>query len=134
MTSHDVVSRLRRATGESMIGHLGTLDPMATGVLPMLLGKFTRLAQFFGPMPKAYTGAIRFGFSTDTYDAEGMPIAPGSEWLPSEAQIQTAAISFRGVVEQIPPPFSAKKVDGKRAYQAARKGESIALKSVPVRI
>jgi tRNA pseudouridine55 synthase len=134
MTSHDVVARVRRITGESSIGHLGTLDPMATGVLPLLLGKFTRLAQFFGPMPKAYTGAIRFGFSTDTYDAEGMPIAPGSEWLPSETQIQSAATAFRGVVEQMPPHFSAKKVDGKRAYQAARKGESIALKAVPIRI
>lgn len=134
VTSHDVVSRLRRITGESAIGHLGTLDPMATGVLPMLLGKFTRLAQFFGPMPKTYTGSIRFGFSTDTYDAEGMPVAPGSDWLPSESQIQSAAATFRGELQQMPPAFSAKKVEGKRAYQAARKGETLALKPVPVRI
>src|SRR5277367_6657510 len=97
MTSHDVVSRLRRATGESMIGHLGTLDPMATGVLPVLLGKYTRLAQFFGPMPKAYTGAIRFGFATDTYDAEGTPLVPVKMGvpLPSNQEIQAAAVHFR---------------------------------------
>src|ERR1700731_1514381 len=71
MTSHDVVAIVRRATGEKSIGHLGTLDPMATGVLPLLLGRFTRLAQFFGQAEKEYTGHIRFGFSTDTYDADG---------------------------------------------------------------
>ncbi len=71
MTSHDVVARVRRATGEQSVGHLGTLDPMATGVLPLLLGKYTRLAQFFGTSEKAYAGTIRFGFATDTYDAEG---------------------------------------------------------------
>ena len=71
MTSHDVVSRLRKITGEKSIGHLGTLDPMATGVLPLVLGKFTRLAQYFSSAEKSYSGAIRFGFATDTYDAEG---------------------------------------------------------------
>ena len=133
MTSHDVVAKLRRATGESAIGHLGTLDPMATGVLPVLLGKYTRLAQFFGPLIKAYSGAIRFGFATDTYDAEGMPVSPGGP-LPSDAEIQAAAVCFRGQVEQTPPAFSAKKVEGKRAYEAARKGESIALKPVTLTI
>src|ERR1700676_1086034 len=73
MTSHDVVSIVRRATGERSVGHLGTLDPMATGVLPLLLGKYTRLAQFFGPAEKGYEGSIRFGFATDTFDAEGTP-------------------------------------------------------------
>ena len=76
MTSHDVVSRVRRITGESTTGHLGTLDPMATGVLPVLMGKYTRLAQFFGPLVKTYTGTVRFGFATDTYDADGTPAAP----------------------------------------------------------
>src|ERR1700678_3330130 len=115
MTSHDVVSRVRRATGESATGHLGTLDPMATGVLPVLLGKFTRLAQFFGPLTKTYTGSIRFGFATDTYDADGIPAPPPvmAAQLPSSDQLQAAAALFRGQVEQIPPPFSAKKVDGK---------------------
>src|SRR6201996_2549380 len=130
MTSHDLVSRLRRATGESMIGHLGTLDPMATGVLPLLLGKYTRLAQFFGPMPKAYTGAIRFGFATDTYDADGITVGPVATSLPTNEEIQAAAFHFRGQVEQTPPPFSAKKVDGKPAYKSARRGETVALKPV----
>ena len=134
MTSHDVVSRVRRATGESMIGHLGTLDPMATGVLPLLMGKFTRLAQFFGPMPKAYTGAIRFGFATDTYDAEGTPVAPAANCLPADEEIKAAAAHFFGQVEQTPPPFSAKKVDGKPAYKAARRGETVVLKPVSLMI
>ncbi len=132
MTSHDAVSRLRRATGESTIGHLGTLDPLATGVLPVLLGKYTRLAQFFGPLPKTYTGAIRFGFATDTYDADGVPVAPAAMGvpLPSNHEIQAAAALFRGQVEQTPPPFSAKKIDGKAAYKSARRGESVVLKPV----
>jgi tRNA pseudouridine55 synthase len=136
MTSHDVVSRLRRATGESMIGHLGTLDPLATGVLPVLLGKYTRLAQFFGPLPKTYTGVIRFGFATDTYDADGVPVAPAAMGvpLPSNQEIQATAALFRGQVEQTPPPFSAKKVDGKPAYKSARRGESVALKPVSLLI
>jgi tRNA pseudouridine55 synthase len=134
MTSHDVVSRLRRATGESMVGHLGTLDPLATGVLPLLLGKYTRLAQFFGPLPKTYTGAIRFGFATDTYDADGIPVPPLAATLPSNDEIQAGAAHFRGQVEQIPPPFSAKKVDGKPAYKAARRGETVPLKPVSLLI
>jgi tRNA pseudouridine55 synthase len=136
MTSHDVVSRLRRATGESMIGHLGTLDPMATGVLPVLLGKYTRLAQFFGPLPKTYTGSIRFGFATDTYDAEGTPALPAVMGvpLPSNQAIQAATAYFRGQVEQTPPPFSAKKVDGKPAYKSARRGETVVLKPVSLLI
>src|SRR5580704_5435212 len=73
LTSHDVVDIVRRATGERSIGHLGTLDPMATGVLPLLLGKYTRLAQFFATADKSYEGTIRFGFATDTFDAEGTP-------------------------------------------------------------
>jgi tRNA pseudouridine55 synthase len=136
MTSHDVVSCLRRATGESAIGHLGTLDPMATGVLPLLLGKYTRLAQFFGPLTKTYTGSIRFGFATDTYDAEGTPAAPAVMGvpLPSNQEIQAAALQFRGEVEQIPPPFSAKKIGGKPAYKSARRGETVALKPVSLLI
>ena len=133
-TSHDVVSCLRRATGESVVGHLGTLDPMATGVLPLLLGKYTRLAQFFGPMPKAYTGAIRFGFSTDTYDADGIPVAQVVTRLPTNEEIQAAAVHFRGQVDQTPPPFSAKKVDGRPAYKAARRGETLELKPVSLTI
>ena len=134
MTSHDVVSHLRRLTGESSIGHLGTLDPMATGVLPVLLGKYTRLAQFFGALTKTYCGTIRFGFATDTYDAEGIPATPAcdTQLLPQDEQLQAAADAFRGQVQQTPPPFSAKKVDGKPAYKAARRGEPIALKPVSI--
>jgi tRNA pseudouridine55 synthase len=136
MTSHDVVSQLRRITGESTIGHLGTLDPMATGVLPVLLGKYTRLAQFFGPLIKSYTGAIRFGFATDTYDAEGTPLAPAAEesrW-PGNDEVQMAAVQFRGEIEQTPPPYSAKKIDGKPAYKSARRGETVVLKPVSIAV
>ena len=96
MTSHDVVSRVRRLTGEKSVGHLGTLDPMATGVLPLLLGKYTRLAQFFSLADKSYTGTIRFGFATDTYDAEGQPVGPVVEPRLTLDQVRDAAIPFRG--------------------------------------
>jgi tRNA pseudouridine55 synthase len=99
-----------------------------------LLGKFTRLAQFFGPLPKTYSGTIRFGFATDTYDADGTPVVPVAGELPSNQQLQAAAALFRGQVEQTPPPFSAKKVDGKPAYKAARRGETLVLKPVSLLI
>jgi tRNA pseudouridine55 synthase len=104
---------------------------MATGVLPVLMGKYTRLAQFFGPLTKTYTGAIRFGFATDTYDADGTPSPAGmGAPLPSNGEVQAAAALFRGEIEQTPPPYSAKKVNGKPAYKAARRGEAVALKPV----
>jgi len=134
MTSHDVVARVRRATGERSIGHLGTLDPMATGVLPLLLGKFTRLAQFFGPLKKTYTGTIRFGFATDTYDAEGQPAGGAVDVFLTLDQVRSAASRFQGEVEQMPPPFSAKKIAGKPAYKLARAGEEPKLKPVPITI
>ena len=134
ITSHDVVARLRRATGDQSIGHLGTLDPMATGVLPLLLGKFTRLAQFYGSHEKAYTGTIRFGFSTDTYDAEGTPTsAPVRPSLTIE-HLRVAASRFRGDLDQLPPPISAKKIAGKAAYKLARAGETPALKPARIHI
>ncbi len=138
MTSHDVVNRLRRVTGEKSIGHMGTLDPMATGVLPLLLGKYTRLAQYFSSAEKSYSGAIRFGFSTDTYDAEGQPAGPdlwpemGSA-LTLE-QIREAAARFNGETDQMPPPYSAKKIAGKPAYKLAREGKPVELKTAKVRI
>ena len=138
MTSHDVVHRLRKITGERSIGHLGTLDPMATGVLPLLLGKFTRLAQYFSTDEKSYTGAIRFGFATDTYDAEGEPAGPD---LRSELgaaltleQVRAAAKRFHGEMDQLPPPFSAKKIEGTPAYKLARQGKPVELKTAKVRI
>jgi tRNA pseudouridine55 synthase len=136
MTSHDVVGILRRITGEHSIGHLGTLDPMATGVLPLLLGKFTRLAQYFSSTEKSYTGTIRFGFATDTYDSEGQPSGP--ECWPhgplTLEEICEAAAHFHGEMEQMPPPFSAKKIAGTPAYKLAREGKPVELKSVMVRI
>ncbi len=136
MTSHDVVNRLRRISGEKSIGHLGTLDPMATGVLPLLMGKFTRLAQYFSSAGKSYTGSIRFGFATDTYDAEGEPAAP-DRWPEMAAnltltQVQAAAARFHGEMDQMPPQFSAKKVDGQPAYKLAREGKPVQLK--PARV
>jgi tRNA pseudouridine55 synthase len=134
MTSHDVVSRLRKISGERSIGHLGTLDPMATGVLPLLLGKFTRLAQYFSSAEKSYTGTIRFGFATNTYDADGEPEGP--RVCPSLAldDVHAAAVRFRGTISQMPPPFSAKKVDGSPAYKMAREGKPVKLKPVEIHI
>src|SRR5581483_2275976 len=113
ITSHDVVARARRETGEQSIGHLGTLDPMATGVLPLLLGKYTRLAQFFGASGKAYTGTIRFGFATDTYDAEGQPLGEPQPVFLTLELLRKEAARFLGTIEQMPPPYSAKKIQGK---------------------
>jgi len=132
MTSHDVVAKVRRATGERSTGHLGTLDPMATGVLPLLLGKYTRLAQFFGAAEKSYTGTIRFGFSTDTYDAEGDPTSPPRTVNFSLEDVRRAAAGFSGAMEQTPPVFSAKKVGGIASYKLARSGTAVPLK--PIRI
>lgn len=132
MTSHDVVDRLRRITGERSIGHLGTLDPMATGVLPLLLGRFTRLAQYFSTAEKHYAGTIRFGFATDTYDADGEPAGPVTEPGLTLDAVRAHARRFHGEMEQIPPPFSAKKVAGTPAYKLARAGAPVELK--PARI
>jgi tRNA pseudouridine55 synthase len=134
ITSHDVVARVRKATGERSIGHLGTLDPMATGVLPLVLGKYTRLAQFFGALEKTYTGTLRFGFATDTYDADGQPVSEPADVRLTLEQIRAAASRFHGEIEQMPPPFSAKKIDGKRAYQLARSGEAPILKTARITI
>ena len=134
MTSHDVVAVVRRMAGERSVGHMGTLDPMATGVLPLVLGKYTRLAKFFLNDRKVYTGSIRFGFATDTYDAEGERVGEVAAALPGEAEIRAAAAFFHGEMEQMPPAFSAKKVDGVAAYKLARKGKPVELKAVPVTI
>ncbi len=134
MTSHDAVNRLRRITGERSIGHLGTLDPMATGVLPMLLGRMTRLAQFYLHCEKEYEGEIRLGFATDTYDATGQAIGAEIEVKCSQAEIREAAGKFAGVIEQMPPPYSAKKVAGVPAYKLARKNQSVELKPVKVEV
>jgi tRNA pseudouridine55 synthase len=134
MTSHDVVNRVRRITGESSTGHLGTLDPMATGVLPLLLGKYTRLAQFFGSMEKSYTGTIRFGFSTDTYDAEGESTSEARPAVFSLEEIRAAAEGFSGEMVQTPPAFSAKKVGGVPSHKLARAGKAVPLKPAKITI
>ncbi len=134
MTSHDVVAKLRRITGEKSIGHLGTLDPMATGLLPLVLGNFTRLARFFGSLEKHYTGTIRFGFATDTYDASGSPTTVPVEPVLTLEKIRDAASCFHGETQQMPPPYSAKKIAGKPAYALARAGQMPELKPAPVSI
>jgi len=134
MTSHDVVARVRRITGEKAVGHLGTLDPMATGVLPLVLGRFTRLAQFYNDADKRYEGTIRFGWATDTYDAEGEPTGAPQEVEVTLEQLTQTAQCFVGKIEQMPPPFSAKKIAGVPAYRLARKGHEPALKAKQVEV
>jgi tRNA pseudouridine55 synthase len=134
MTSHDVVHRVRRILGQRSVGHLGTLDPMATGVLPLVLGNFTRLAQFYLHSEKSYEGAIRFGFATDTYDADGEPTSAEREASFSLECVRELAAKFHGVIEQMPPPFSAKKINGVPAYKLARKKKDVQLKPVRVEV
>ena len=132
ITSHDVVSIVRRATGERSVGHLGTLDPMATGVLPLLLGKYTRLAQFFGAAEKQYEGTIRFGYATDSFDADGEPVSTPQPLTQSFEALQALAARFHGELDQVPPIFSAKKINGVPAYKLARAGKEAPVK--PARI
>jgi len=134
VTSHDVVSIVRRATGEKSIGHLGTLDPMATGVLPLLLGKYTRLAQFFGQAEKHYEGHIRFGFATETFDAEGTAIAEPLPLIQSLAELRELGRNFHGEVDQLPPIYSAKKINGVPAHKLARAGMDVPLKTARITI
>jgi tRNA pseudouridine55 synthase len=134
LTSHDVVNRVRRILGQRSVGHLGTLDPLATGVLPVVLGNLTRLAQFYAHSEKTYEGVIRFGFATDTYDAEGEPTTPAQEVCLCGDDVRAAAAQFQGIIEQTPPPFSAKKIAGVPAYKLARKKQEVELKPVQVEI
>jgi len=134
LTSHDVVNRVRRILGLRSVGHLGTLDPSATGVLPIVTGSLTRLAQFYTHSEKVYEGVIRFGFSTDTYDADGEPTTPPCNVHLDVDHLRALAVEFRGLREQAPPPFSAKKIAGVPAYKLARKKQEVALKPVKVEI
>jgi tRNA pseudouridine55 synthase len=132
-TSHDVVARMRRVLRERRIGHTGTLDPMATGVLPLVLGRATRLARFLSAGDKSYEAVIRLGVSTDTADAEGTPIGPAHVGaMPSRDAVERALNGFRGTFDQQPPAFSAKKIDGERSYKLARGRESVRAGSVPL--
>ncbi len=121
-TSHDVVTLARRALGVSRIGHTGTLDPMATGVLPLVIGRATRLAQFLTASDKDYEATVSFGRTTNTYDAMGTVLTISDE-RPAGDQVEAALARFRGSFEQTPPAFSAKNIDGERSYDIARKAK-----------
>jgi tRNA pseudouridine55 synthase len=133
-TSHDVVEAVRRLVGFRQIGHLGTLDPLATGVLVLALGRATRLARFYSGRRKRYACAVRFGFATDTYDADGE--AQGEDKAPSldAAGIEALASKFMGKIEQTPPAFSAKKIHGRPAHELARKHKPVKLNPVEVEV
>jgi tRNA pseudouridine55 synthase len=136
-TSHDVVAATRRSLGLRRVGHTGTLDPMASGVLPLVLGQATRLARFLSGSRKTYLARVRLGAATDTYDADGR-IEPGpprrAAAQVTATEIEEALAAFRGTFFQQPPPFSAKKVDGVRAYTLARRQQSVQLDPVSVTV
>ncbi len=134
LMSHDVVNRVRRILKQKTVGHLGTLDPLATGVLPLVLGNMTRLAQFYLASEKSYEGVIRFGFATDTYDAEGAPVGEPQQPSLTLEQVRNLAGNFLGKIEQTPPPYSAKKIQGVPAYKLARKQKEVLLRPVQVEI
>jgi tRNA pseudouridine55 synthase len=133
-TSHDVVESVRRIAGFRQIGHLGTLDPLATGVLVLLLGRATRLMRFYASRRKRYTCAARFGFATDTYDAEGDAMGPDSSPVLDRQKIELLAAEFTGRIQQMPPAFSAKKIHGRPAHELARKNKPVELKAVEVEV
>jgi tRNA pseudouridine55 synthase len=132
-TSHRVVSIVRQGTGIRKVGHAGTLDPRASGVLVLCLGAATRLSEYLTTEAKRYEAVIRFGSSSETYDGEG-PLVHITEAAPLEEDIRDALGHFRGEIEQVPPPYSAIKVQGKKAYELARKGEEVELESRMVTI
>ena len=132
-TSHDVVNKMRRLAGTRKVGHLGTLDPGATGVLPLVIGRATRLAQFFTRNDKTYQGVIHFGYSTDSYDMDGVATSPETP-VTLDWQLESLLDRFRGEIQQVPPPVSAKKVAGRPAYELARKGQPMELEPVAVNV
>ena len=139
LTSHDVVARVRRIVRERRVGHTGTLDPFATGVLVILVGRATRLAQFLSGAEKEYEAVIRLGFATDTGDLTGTRIADltaerSGECLWTEDEIESAMVTLRGEIDQVPPMYSAKKHQGQKLYEMARRGEEIERKAVRVTI
>jgi tRNA pseudouridine55 synthase len=132
MTSHDVVQHVRRIYGERSIGHLGTLDPFATGLLVLLIGRATRLATFLDTEPKVYDATITFGTETDTDDATGTVIRTADP--PSDDDVRSSLKALTGTISQVPPAYSAKSVDGTRAYDAARRGEPLDLPAIHVTV
>ena len=133
-TSHDVVGKMRRIAGTRRVGHLGTLDPLATGVLPLVLNRATRLAQFMMKADKVYEAEVRFGFATNTYDSEGYATTEPVAVTLDTAAVERALDAFRGELLQTPPPVSAKKVDGVPAYKLERKNKPVKLAAVPVTV
>ena len=133
-TSHDVVNKMRRFAGTRRVGHLGTLDPAATGVLPLVIGRATRLAQFYTRNDKVYEGVIRFGYATGTYDAQGERTSEEMAVTLERAAVEAALDPFRGRFDQTPPPVSAKKIAGRPAYLLARQQQPAELKPVPVEV
>ncbi len=133
-TSHDVVARLRRTAGERAIGHTGTLDPLATGVMVLVLGRATRLAAFLSSGDKTYEAVIRLGLATDTDDAQGRQVGAAASSLPDDVELASALGAFRGTFDQVPPAHSAKKVAGEKAYELARRDRPVILKPVPVTV
>lgn len=133
-TSHDVVDAVRHLAGFRQIGHLGTLDPLATGVLVLLLGRATRLVRFYAGRRKRYTAGFRFGFPTDSYDSDGVPQGPDTPPVLDRAVLERLAAGRVGRFEQMPPVFSAKKIHGRPAYELARKNQAVELKPVEVEV
>jgi tRNA pseudouridine55 synthase len=133
-TSHDVVARLRGTSRERSIGHTGTLDPRATGLLPLVCGRATRLASLLSGEDKVYEATIRLGWATDTDDADGQPVSEPSGRLPDDAAIDDAATAFRGTFDQLPPTHSAKRIGGHKAYDLARHAAPVELRPVPVTV
>jgi tRNA pseudouridine55 synthase len=133
-TSHDIVERVRRALGERRVGHTGTLDPFATGVLPLCIGKATRLARFLGTGDKEYRATVRLGFATSTDDLCGEPLSAPHAGLPSREQVERALAGFVGSLAQVPPAFSAKHVGGRRLYELARSGVAAPRAAAPVTV
>lgn len=134
ISSHGAVQKVRRITGVRRVGHLGTLDPLATGVLPLVIGKATRLSQFFLGHDRAYEAEIRCGFATDTFDREGEPTTEPTKPSLSKSEAEEALARYRGRFEQTPPPVSAKKIQGKPAYKLARQGRPVELEPVEVEV
>ncbi len=133
-TSHDIVDAARHLAGFRQIGHLGTLDPLATGVLVLLLGKATRLVRFYSGRRKRYTAAFRFGYATNTYDVEGIALGPDVAPVLDREVLERLAADSLGRFEQMPPVFSAKKVHGRPAYELARKNQAVELKPAAVEL
>jgi tRNA pseudouridine55 synthase len=131
-TSHDVVNKMRGIVGTRRVGHLGTLDPIATGVLPLMIGQATKLARFWEKSDKTYEAVVRFGFATTTYDREGDPTTALMDPVISAEILELCLVKFRGEIEQTPPPICAKKVSGVRAYKLNRR--SVAVELAPVRV